>query len=74
MSKKATLVLTSILAVLPMFAQNSKSLDDKLFEGLAGHASFNAVFAVLSIILGGVLFYLWNLDRKVNKLLKEVKK
>lgn len=71
--KKALLILLSILWLFPVFGQ-SKSMDEQLFEGLHGHASFNAVFVVLFIILGGVLFYLWNLDRKVNRMLKEIKK
>jgi CcmD family protein len=72
--KKSALIIFCLLAMLPVFGQQTKSLDEKLFEQLHGHASFNAVFVVVLIILGGVLFYLWNLDRKVNKLLKEVKK
>lgn len=72
--KKFALVLLSLLVMLPVFGQQSKSLDEQLFEGLHGHASFNVVFAVLLVILLGVLFYIWQIDRKVNKLLKEVKK
>lgn len=76
--KKTALILMSILAFLPVFGLSpeapSKSMDDILFESLRGHASFNAVLIVVFIILGGVLFYLWNLDRKVSKMLKEVEK
>lgn len=60
-----------LLAATPSFAQ---SADDKLFEALHGHGSFNVVFAVLLIILLGVLIYIWRLDRKVTKLLNELKK
>jgi len=74
MSKKPALILFSLLLMLPVFGQQTKSLDEQLFEGLHGHASFNAVFVILLIILLGVLFYLWNLDRKVNRMLKEIKK
>jgi CcmD family protein len=60
-----------LLATTSSFAQ---SADDKLFETLHGHGSFNVVFTVLLIILLGVLVYIWRLDRKVTKLLNEVKK
>ena len=72
MKKAALIIFTILLSTVSVFAQGS--MDEKLFEKLHGHASFNVVFAVLFVILLGVLFYLWNLDRKVNKLLKEVKK
>lgn len=67
----ALFVLFTIVA-MPAFAQ--QSTDDKLFESLHGHGSFNVVFAVLTIILSGVLFGLWRLDRKVSKMEKEIKK
>ena len=71
--KKITLLLFAmIIATLPAFAADG--LDEKLFESLHGHASFNVVIAVLFVILTGVLISLWLIDRKVTKLLKEVKK
>lgn len=74
MKKAALLTFAMILAAVPVFAQETKSLDETLFEAMHGHASFNAVFVVLLIILLGILFSLWRLDSKVNKLMKEVKK
>lgn len=75
---KKLFLLFSLLAILPVWGQNpqaaSKSMDQTLFESLHGHASFNAVFVVLFVILLGILFSLWRLDRKVNQLMKEVKK
>lgn len=72
--KKATLLLLCIFGMLPVFGQAPKNLDEKLFEELHGHGSFNVVFVVLLIILLGVLFSIWRLDRKVNKLMNEIKK
>lgn len=72
MKKIALIIFAILLGTASAFAQGG--LDEKLFEELHGHASFNVVFAVLLVILLGVLFYLVQLDRKVNKLLKEVKK
>lgn len=69
--KSILFILAFLSAVSPVSAQ---SADDKMFETLHGHGSFNVVFAVLLIILLGVLFYLWRLDRKVNKLMEEIKK
>lgn len=70
--KAATLFVLFTVIAAPVLAQ--QSVDDKLFESLHGHGSFNVVFAVLAIILSGVLFALWRLDRKVSKLEKEIKK
>lgn len=74
MKKSALITLAMMLSSVSVFAQQPASLDETLFQELHGHASFNAVFVVLLVILLGVLFSLVRLDRKVNKLLKEVKK
>lgn len=60
-----------LLATLPGVAADP---DNEMFETLHGHASFNVVFAVLLIILLGVLISIWRLDRKVNKLMDNMKK
>jgi uncharacterized integral membrane protein len=70
--KKAALLALFLILSVPQFAQ--QSIDDKLFEALHGHGSFNVVFVILGIILCGVLLALWRLDRKVSKLEKEIKK
>lgn len=67
-----TIVLISCLGFTG-FAQE-KSMENKVVESLDGNGSFNVVIAVVLVILLGVLFYLWRLDRKVNKLMDEVKK
>jgi hypothetical protein len=76
--KNTAFLIVCLLATLPVWGQSSesssKSMDQTLFESFHGHASFNAVFVVLFVILLGILFSLWRLDRKVNKLMKEVKK
>ena len=70
--KQRVFAFLLVLFVVPATAQ--QSMDDKLFETLHGHGSFNVVFAVLMIILLGVLLAIWRLDRKVSKLEKEIKK
>jgi len=70
--KKAALFILFVMISIPQFAQ--QSVDDKLFEALHGHGSFNVVFVILGIILCGVLLALWRLDRKVSKLEKEINK
>jgi hypothetical protein len=72
MKKLTLLTLAMIFASVSAFAQGG--MDEKLFEELHGHASFNVVFTVLAVILVGIIVALWRLDVKVNKLLKEVKK
>lgn len=71
--KRLALIIPAI-TLMAVSASAQSNLDEKLFEELHGHASFNAVFVVLFVILLGVLFSLWRLDRKVNQLMKEVKK
>lgn len=56
----------------PLAAQD-KSLDQNLYESLHGHGSMNVVFAVIAIILAGLLIFLWRIDRKVAKLENEMK-
>ncbi len=72
MKKSAFILLAMIFASVSVFGQSG--MDEKLFQELHGSASFNVVFAVLFVILIGVLVALWRLDRKADKLLKEVKK
>ena len=67
-------LLSGLLFLLIAAPLSAQSADDKMFETLHGHGSFNVVFAVLLIILLGVLLYIWRLDRKVDKLMKEIKK
>lgn len=64
----AALLLFSSTAVN---AQNS--LDEKIYTELRGHASFNAVFIIIAIILIGLIITLVRIDRKVSRLEKEMK-
>jgi hypothetical protein len=67
---KKVLPLLTLLCCLTVSAQ-AGSVDEKLFESLHGHASFNVVLTVIGIILAGLFITLWRLDRKVSKLEKE---
>jgi CcmD family protein len=69
---KKTALLTLLFLAANLLSAQGKSVDQQLFESLHGHASFNAVFVVLAIILVGLLFFLWRTDRKVAKLEKEI--
>ena len=68
---RTLLILVSLLSGSQLSAAGA---DEQLFASLHGHASFNVVFAVLGIILTGILVYLWRLDRKANKLIDSLKK
>ena len=73
--KKVTLVLLAMICSLVTWAQPaSKSMDQHIVESLQDNASFNVVFAVLLVILLGIIYYLFRLDRKVAKLENEIKK
>ncbi|MCX6312356.1 MAG: hypothetical protein NT084_12060 [Bacteroidetes bacterium] len=59
---------------LTINAQPNNSMDEKLFEGLHGHASLNVVVAIIGIILLGLFITLFRLERKVSKLEKQINK
>jgi CcmD family protein len=47
-------------------------MDEEIFKTLRGNASMNVVIVVAMLILAGIFFYLFRLDRKLNKLEEEV--
>ena len=72
MKKIFTIGVLALLLSNAAIAQN-KSLDQNLYESLHGHGSLNVVFAVIAIIMSGLLIFLWRIDRKVSKLEQEMK-
>lgn len=67
-------LLIVLFSSVEMKAQTNSSIDEKLFQGLHGHASLNVVFAIIAIILLGLFITLFRMDRKISKLEKEIKK
>ncbi|MCE2772667.1 MAG: CcmD family protein [Bacteroidetes bacterium] len=70
MKKLALLVILLISFTGTAFSQSS--MDEEIFKTLRGNASMNVVIVVAMLILAGIFFYLFRLDRKLNKLEQEV--
>lgn len=66
-------ILVVALGFLSLYLKKGDTLDKELFQTLHGHASFNVVFAIIGIIMAGLLIFLWRIDRKVAKLENEMK-
>ncbi len=70
MKKLALLVILLISFTGTAFSQSS--MDEEIFKTLRGNASMNVVIVVAMLILAGIFFYLFRLDRKLSKLEQEV--
>lgn len=73
--KVQTLVLLLFCGMLslPVMAQNDSVKTVEMADGLRANGKIYVVVAVLLTILGGILLYVVRLDRKINKLEKELK-
>ena len=67
------LLLCSWMLSLPVMAQNDSAKTVEMADGLRANGKIYVVVAVLLTILGGILLYVVRLDRKINKLEKELK-
>lgn len=70
--RKTKPVFLILFLLLSLAGNAQNNFDQKLFESLHGHASFNVVFTIVGIILAGLLIFLWRIDRKVSRLEKEM--
>jgi formate hydrogenlyase subunit 3/multisubunit Na+/H+ antiporter MnhD subunit len=69
MKKIASLVsLAVIAAIFPINTFASETLADNLMKG----NKLVAVVVVLVIILSGILFFLWSLERRVKKMEEDI--
>ena len=67
------LLLCCWMLSLPVMAQNDSAKTVEMADGLRANGKIYVVVAVLLTILGGILLYVVRLDRKINKLEKELK-
>ena len=58
-------VVVLILMVLPVWAQDGKV---EMADSMRSDGKIYVVVAVILTILGGLIFYVWRLDRKITKL------
>lgn len=66
--KKLISILTLLLFTLTTFAQDSGV---EMAEALRSSGKIYVVVAVLSLVFIGIVFYLFSIDRRLNKLEKE---
>lgn len=74
-TKIQTLVLSFIFWVLtvPAFAQGDTANKVEMADGLRASGKIYVVVAVLVTILAGLILYVVRLDRKINKMEKDLK-
>ena len=58
-------VMVLILLALPVSAQDGKV---EMADSMRSDGKIYVVIAVILTILGGLIFYVWRLDRKITKL------
>lgn len=58
-------VMMLILLALPVLAQDGKV---EMADSMRSDGKIYVVIAVILTILGGLIFYVWRLDRKITKL------
>ena len=58
--------IMSTLLTLSVFAQGEKQVE--MADMMRSNGKIFVVIAVILTILGGLIFYVWRLDRKITKL------
>jgi len=71
--KKAISLITILLLALNLFAQNTTN-EIEMADKLYADGRIYVVVAVLATIFAGIIVYLINLDSKISKLEKQIKK
>lgn len=70
--KKFALLSWILFLTIDSFAQDTADLNQKNF--MTGDGKIFVVMAVVTVIVLGLFIYLINLDRKINKLEKNLRK
>lgn len=66
--------LLFMLVTLNLFAQQAVNQEIAMADQMRSDGKIWVVFAVISVIFVGIIAFLVNIDRKVSKLEKQVKK
>lgn len=66
--------LLFLLVTLNLFAQQAVNQEIAMADQMRSDGKIWVVFAVISVIFVGIIAFLVNIDRKVSKLEKQVKK
>jgi CcmD family protein len=72
--KKALLLLICLLGSVSLFAQDNAAGEPEMADKLFADGRIYVVVAVVATIFTGIIVYLINLDSKISKLEKQLKK
>jgi CcmD family protein len=72
--KKLISLITLLLISATMFAQNTIANEPEMADKLYADGRIYVVVAVVATIFAGIIVYLINLDSKISKLEKQLKK
>lgn len=61
-------IVMLVLMALPLWAQEGKV---EMADNMRSDGKIYVVIAVILTILGGLIFYVWRLDRKITKMERE---
>ena len=72
--KKLFSLITLLLMSATIFAQNTATNEIEMADKLYADGRIYVVVAVVATIFAGIIVYLINLDSKISKLEKQIKK
>ncbi|WP_428657457.1 CcmD family protein [Runella sp.] len=72
--RKILFLLVNLLLSVNLFAQQSVSQEVPMADQMRADGKIWVVVAVISVIFIGIIAFLVNIDRKVSKLEKQLKK
>ena len=72
--KKLISLITLLFTAVTLFAQDTTANDPEMADKLYADGRIYVVVAVVATIFAGIIVYLINLDSKISKLEKQLKK
>ena len=72
--KKLISLITLLFTAMTLFAQDTTANDPEMADKLYADGRIYVVVAVVATIFTGIIVYLINLDSKISKLEKQLKK
>jgi CcmD family protein len=72
--KKLISLITLLFTAVTLFAQDTAANDPEMADKLYADGRIYVVVAVVATIFAGIIVYLINLDSKISKLEKQLKK
>jgi CcmD family protein len=72
--KKLISLITLLFTAITLFAQDTTANEPEMADKLYADGRIYVVVAVVATIFAGIIVYLINLDSKISKLEKQIKK